>query len=256
MSPSPRAIAMVPYYGDGAHEHYQSIGAVSSLAQLVGFASIDAARSLLLEIAMEAEPRFDVFVFVDSDIAFHKKDFDALALAAHEEQAIVGGAYLSRMGLDGTQKLVGSPLVHQGMVLKFFDEGMLYPALSLGMGFTAIPRVALEKMVGFHQMEKCHFGIGNIQKTGYPLFQPIVHDGRYWLEDAAFCFRAGQAGVPIFLDTRPVLVHHGRYGYKIPDLRRPLPDSKLEIPVGVIPRHLPASTDGWERLKAEPGDHE
>lgn len=226
---------MVPYYGVGAHEHYQSLSAVST-AQLIGCASIDAARSLLLEMAMEAEPRFDVFVFIDSDIEFRKEDYDQLVLAAHEEQAVVGGAYLSRLGLDGTQKLVGSPLVHQGMVLKFFDEGLLYPALSLGMGFTAIPRRAVEQMIAFHQMEKCHFGIGNIQKTGYPLFLPVVHEGRYWLEDAAFCIRAGQAGVPILLDTRPRLVHHGQYGYKIPDLLRALTKDSLEIPVGVIPR--------------------
>lgn len=232
---------MVPYYGDGAHEHYRSMRAVLS-AQLMGFASIDAARSLLLEMAMEAEPRFEVFVFIDSDIEFRKEDYVALVQAAHEEQAIVGGAYLSRLGLDGTQKLVGSPLVHEGMVLKFFDEGMLYPALSLGMGFTAIPRSAVEKMVAFHQMEKCHFGIGNIQKAGYPLFLPLVSGGRYWLEDAAFCFRAGQAGVPIFLDTRPELVHHGQYGYKIPDLHRPLPKGEFEIPIGVIPRAPERST--------------
>lgn len=250
MSPPPRSIAMVPYYGDGSHEHYQSIEALSSVAKLEGLASIDAARSMLLELAMEAAPNFEVFVFIDSDMEFLKEDYDRLVEGAHHQQAIVGGAYLSRRGLDGTQKLVGTPLVHQGMVLQFFEEGMLYPATHLGMGFTAIPRSAVEKMVAFHKTEKCHFGIGNLQSKGYPLFLPLITGGRYWLEDAAFCQRAGEAGVPIFLDTRPRLVHHGRYGYRMPDLHRPLPKEKFEISVGVIKRvEKPVPPPGLEEIR-------
>lgn len=238
---------MVPYYGDGSHEHYQSIETIPR-ATLAGLASIDAARSMLLEMAMEAAPSFEVFVAIDSDMEFRRQDYDALVESAHEQQAIVGGAYLSRIGLDGTQKLVGTPLIHPGMVIQFFDEGMLYPATHLGMGFTAIPRACVEKMVAFHEMEKCQFGIGNLQQSGYPLFQPLIHEGRYWLEDAAFCHRAGEAGVPLFLDTRPQLVHHGRYGYKIPDLYRPLPKPGFEIPIGSIQR-LPSSALADQDIK-------
>ena len=166
MSPAPRSVALIPYYGPGAHAHYDSVRrAALQVASLEGFASIDAARSLLLELALE-QTQAEVFVFVDSDIAFERSGYDALVKSAHDHQAIVGGVYLTRLGLDGRQRLVGVPDFVPHATLRFFDQGALYPASVVGMGFTAIPRSVVEKTVAFHQMSKCNFAIGNLTSIG------------------------------------------------------------------------------------------
>lgn len=219
MSPLPTSAAMIPYYGPGAHAHYDSVRRASlpAVATLEGFASVCAARCILLEMVLE-QTRAEVFVFIDSDVAFERADYDRLITSAHERQAVVGGAYLTRAGLDGRQRLVGTPDFTPSVTFKFFEHGELYPAKFLGMGFTAIPRPVIEQITSFHQMQKCLFKNGPSSSVGYPLFQPVVHAGEYWVEDHAFCFRADEAGVPLFVDTRPKLIHYGEHGHLVSDL--------------------------------------
>jgi hypothetical protein len=230
---------MIPYYGAGAHEHYDSIRKASlpAVASLNGLASVDAARSILLEMAMASDKHFDVFVFIDSDIEFTRADYDAIVVSAAERDAVIGGAYLTRMYLDGQQRLAGSPIVTEGTVLKFFGEGALYPSYHLGLGFTAFSRKTLERVIAHHRMEKCFFSAMSIRSPGYPLFQPLIHEGVYRYEDYAFCHRAAQAGIEILLDTRPRLVHHGEHGYLLTDLRlRSQHDPGFQIEIGKIAR--------------------
>jgi hypothetical protein len=244
MSPA-RPIAMVPYYGGtGAHWHYESLRKANlpAVTSIGGLSSIDGARALLLEQAMSSSHHFDVFVFIDSDVEFRRADFDALVESAHDEQAIVGGTYLTRMGLSGEQRLVSSPDVHEDMVISFFEAGGLYPATALGMGFTAIPRSAVERMVRHHQMDKCFFSLFGSRCPAYPLFMPLIHEGVYRFEDHAFCVRASEAGVSLFADTRPSLVHHGEHGYRVEDLRvrsQHDPSFRLEIGKVVAPQEKP-----------------
>ncbi len=253
MSPVPKSAALIPYYGPGAHAHYEAVrlAALPAIASLEGFASVDAARSLLLETAL-MQTKAEVFVFIDSDIAFARSGYDALVKSASEQEAIVGGVYLTRFGLDGRQRLIGTPSFAPGQTIEFFERGHLYPASCVGMGFTAIPRAAVEKMVAFHQMQKCDFRVGNLTSIGYPLFQPMIHEGQYLLEDHAFCLRAAQAGIPIFADTRPKLVHYGEHGHLVSDLRlRSQHDPHFAVDTGPSPiqRLPPSSTSGWLGLE-------
>lgn len=239
MSPPPSSVAMIPYYGAGAHGHYEALrkARLPAVAELGGLASIDAVRSLLLEMAMSAAPNFEVFVFIDSDIEFQRVDYDALVESAAEQDAIIGGAYLTRVYLDGQQRMVGDPVVTEGMVLKFYGEGGLYPATHLGLGFTAFSRRTLTRVVEHHQMDKCLFSAMGRRSPGYPIFQPMIHEGVYRYEDYSFCQRAKEAGIPILLDTRPQLVHHGEHGYLLTDLRlRSQHDPGFEIEIGKIAR--------------------
>lgn len=239
MSPTPASVALIPYYGPGAHAHYEAVRrARLTVASLEGFASVDAARSLLLEIGL-SRTTAEVFVFIDSDVAFDRAGYDALVASAHEHQAIVGGAYLTRLGLDGRQRLASAPALRPGIVCQFFEHGARYPAVTLGMGFTAIPRAVIEKMVAFHQMPRCGFRVGDVATTAYPLFQPMIHEGQYRLEDESFCLRASLAGIPIFVDTRPKLVHYGEHGHLVCDLRLRSehdPNFTLEAPRSPIAR--------------------
>ena len=244
MSPSPRSVALIPYYGPGAHAHYEAVRhARLTVASLEGFASVDAARALLLEMGL-TKTTAEVFVFIDSDIAFDHAGYDALVAAAHEHEAIVGGAYLTRLGLDGRQRLASAPAFRAGKACHFFDHGVLYPASTLGMGFTAIPRSVIEKIAAFHQIPKCGFRVGDVATTAYPLFQPMIHEGQYRLEDESFCLRAALAGVPLFVDTRPKLVHYGEHGHLVCDLRLRSehdPDFFIEAPRSPIQR-LPSES--------------
>jgi hypothetical protein len=245
MSPQPSSVALIPYYGPGAHRHYEALRkAQLRVATTEWIASIDVARSMLVEMAL-ARTNAEVLVFIDSDIEFVREDYDRLVESAHQTGGIVGGAYLTRARLDGGQHLVGNPIATGPLKLEFFEHGRLYPATYLGMGFTAIARPVIERMALFHGLEKCEFMLGNLESHGYPLFQPLIHEGRYLLEDYAFCHRAKEAGIPIHLDTRPVLVHHGMHGYRMSDLGlRSGHTPDFEMRAGGITRLPPSSTDG------------
>jgi hypothetical protein len=215
MSPSPTSIALVPYYGTGAHYHYESIrnAKLPAIGRVESCACIDAARALLIEIAL-TQTTAEVFVFIDSDVEFQRTDYDRIVLSAREADGIVGGVYLTRGSLRGDQRLVGKPIMELGDTMTFFEEGKLYPATELGLGFTAVTRTAIEQIVAHHQMEKADLGYGH----AYPLFLPMIDEGKYLFEDRAFCKRARDAGVPVLLDTRPVVVHHGQHGFRVTDL--------------------------------------
>lgn len=236
MSPSPSSVALIPYYGTGAHYHYESVrnAKLPAIARVENCACIDAARALLIEMAL-TQTSAEVFVFIDSDVEFTRGAYDQLIQSALEQDGIVGGAYLTRAGLNGDQRMVGKPIVQIGDTVSCFEEGGLYPATELGLGFTAVTRRAIEQIALHHQMEKVDLGYGR----AYPLFLPRIHEGKYLFEDKAFCLRAHEAGVPVLLDTRPIVVHHGSYGYRLTDLVLRSQQGSLKIPVTSL---LPGTT--------------
>jgi len=236
--PRLRSVALVPYYGAGAHLHYESLRQQlppgTPIAQH-GRNTVDAARSILLDLALR-QTNAEVCVFIDSDVSFTRADYDLIVDGAIETEGIVGAPYLMKF-LDGRQKSTATPILGAASRIDFYAAGKRYPARHLGMGFTAIHRSVLLRIASFHQIERCLFGESPARVEAYPLFLPMVHEGQYQHEDIAFCIRAHQAGVPIFVDTRPTGIrHHGEHGYRLED-------------IGYVSSHLP---DMYWGLEAPP----
>lgn len=233
--PSLRSVALVPYYGAGAHLHYESLRLQlppgTPVAQH-GRNTVDAARSILLDLGL-SQTSAEVAVFIDSDVSFTRADYDLIVDGAIETEGIVGAPYLTKF-LDGRQKSTATPALGELSRIDFYGAGQRYPALHLGMGFTAIHRSVLDRVASYHQMERCLFGEAQARGGAYPLFLPMVRDGQYQHEDYAFCIRAREAGVPIFVDTRPTgLRHHGEHGYRLED-------------IGYVSRHAPEMSWGFQ----------
>lgn len=213
------AIVLAAYHGPGVHQHYESLRAVHPLnIATVGQCPIDSARSFLLQVAME-QTSCEVFVFVDSDVSFQPAGYQQIVRSCLETQAVVSGCYLTK-SLQGKQALAGV-LTDQDQEVEFFEGGGLVPARVVPMGFTAIHRSAVGKIISSGQAgEKCTFMWGLEQQIeAYPLFMPMISAGIYQSEDYAFSHRAKAAGVDLFFDTRPRLQHYGPHGHRITDLK-------------------------------------
>jgi hypothetical protein len=210
------SLALIPYYGPAPHAHYESVRKSGiRVASRLNDSSIDAARATLLETGLRQEG-VDVFVFIDSDVEFTREGYDRIARSCSETEGVVGGVYLSK-SLTGSGILIGTPKELPAN-LEFYEKGQLYPAKTLGMGFTAIHRKAVEVIATRAEMQKIFFPIGvDSAMLCYPLFMPLVRERQYIREDYSFCLRASAAGVPLHLDTRVELIHHGEHGYRIED---------------------------------------
>lgn len=216
MSPTP-SVALVPYYGagGGCHAHYESLRKSQVSVAAHGRNTVDAARCILVELVLQHTPA-EVLVFIDSDISFSRADYNQIVESCAETRSVVAAPYLTKM-LDGTQRMT-SALLNPEPEFDFYVLGKRYPARCLSMGFTAIHRDVIARVASYHKMEKVRFGETDIVQA-YPLFLPMVHEGQYVHEDYAFCIRARQAGVELFLDTRPQGIrHHGDHGYRMEDM--------------------------------------
>lgn len=212
-------VALLPYYGDPSWEHVKAVFAsgIRSI-ELAGCPWIDQARNILVAHALEYTEA-DVLLFIDGDISFERVSAQQVIDAARESGGVVGAAY-STKSLGG--KIVGVP-ADLSAELGVYEVGAIYPATHLGMGFTAIARSALERMIARDPPVQMAFA----DMPASPLFLSVVKDGRCWGEDASFCWRAHAAGVPVLLDTRPRLTHIGRYGYRLEDLgTAPIPHQR------------------------------
>lgn len=209
------SLALVPYYGPGAHQHYESIRRAKLTKGEIIACGVDVARSLLIQMALSTKA--EVFVFIDSDVSFVREDYDLIVQSCLETKAIVGAPYLTK-SMSGDQRMVGSykPPVEQVL---FYEQGGRYPAIQLGMGFTALHRSAVEQVIEGSKLERVLFEFPPMVVDAYPLFMPIIREGRYLLDDFAFSIRALEAGVDLFLDTRPRGIrHHGSHPFRLEDM--------------------------------------
>lgn len=230
-------MVLAAYHGPGAHQHYESLRAVPNLnIASIRECPIDAARSYLLQVGME-KTTCQVFVFIDSDIAFEREGYEQIVSVCLETKAVVSGCYLTK-SLDGHQSVAGL-LQDTSLKLDFFAAGELYPARIVPLGFTAIHRSAVEKMIASGQVEQCTFFRGGDQQlAAYPLFMPMVHGGVYQMEDSAFSLRALAAGVDLYFDTRPRLWHLGQHSYRVTDIKTVSMDY-LSCQLELAPRPAP-----------------
>ena len=207
-----KPLALLPYYNDPCYEHSEALNRAQLSRLVVRSSSIDQARCVLLAAALESN--HDVYLFIDGDIGFDPEGVEKVTNAAIGSGGIVGAPYATK---EWPAVFVGIP---QEKHLVAYSGGRIYRASKLGLGFTAIHRSALEKMVAAFPPVQ----MSVVNRLASPLCQPMVHDGKYWPEDQSFCMRAAGLGIPVFLDTRPRLVHYGRHGYRLEQLGTVLPE--------------------------------
>lgn len=192
------------------------------LSIMRGVTSIDQIRSQMATDALDAG--FQELFWIDDDIVFNPDDVDLLRSSG---LAFVGGVYpkkgepqLTIRWSEGTTSVVlgeGGGLVD----VKYASTGFLLTHASVydAMQVKGLARAA--------------FGQFGRSMMGY--FQPMtITEGtisRYLAEDWSFCHRASEAGIPIMVDTRPRLMHVGRYAYSWEDLipRDRIPSLTIQI---------------------------
>lgn len=173
---------------------------------LRGCAQVDFARAVLATAAVD--DGFDEVLWIDSDVTFALADVERLR--GH-------GVPLS----CGVYPRKGAPafactFLGEGAVA-FGAAGGLTEVRYVGMGFMHVRRPVFEAMERQLSLPRCH-GSYDPTKPIVPYCLPMVveaGEGRreYLSEDASFCYRARQVGVPVMADTTIRLGHVGRYRY-------------------------------------------
>lgn len=251
----------VLYYGSKDDEHdacmkkLERHPRILNLAEVKGCPYIDIGRATLAEYALALED-CEGLLFIDHDILFDSTSVDQILESCDETRAVVGAAYSMR---SAGSKMIGAIDVHAcgDRPIVFFDGGGVYPALYLGMGFTAIHRTALE-LIAAHaesvrarrhaligqleeQLENANYAArdrgrellaelsrelqdplptlsNGVTKTSIrPFFSLLQREGAYYGEDVSFCLRAKDAGVGVFMDSRVRVAHKGAYAYELED---------------------------------------
>lgn len=213
--------------------------------RISGDALIERSRSRALGKFLESEG--DVMVMVDHDIQWRPGDLIHVAEQAVKENALVGGLYCKRAFGKGW-----SSRVPPSGGVEFGKPGLLEtPALATG--FMAIPRSLVLGMIdqlditqdrwkesfataiksGDHELiaNLQDLSIAPIADGAYRQIDFKYHDYfrcirapsgnegvfQFLSEDWSFANRAIFCGYKSYISTYPLLVHHGQYGYTIPD---------------------------------------
>ncbi len=212
-----KIVICVPYFGGKDDEHCTAIeharAAGYGFEKLVNHPYIDQARCILAERALQAGA--EVVLFIDHDIVFSHEDILPMALEAHQRRAVISGLYLVRT-VGGVAVVTLDPSVSE---IQCFRGGGIYPAEQLPGGFTAIPRAILEEM----PIKSALLGNGTTRVRLWFFNDPlwIERDGEeigiWGGEDMRFSQRARDAGYPLFVDTRPRLLHKGSHKFALED---------------------------------------
>jgi hypothetical protein len=255
----------VLYYGAIDREHDRCVKGlhghplVHDVLELTGCPYIDIGRSIIATHVLD-NPAIAGVLFIDHDMVFEKAEAIATIESAIESQAVVGAAYSMRRpghiigGIDGSK-------IDPAEKVVFFDGGKRLPANYLGMGMTAIPRSALERLVKAsnerHDRQQANLQalrsvlteLGSTEGTALlddlvpelrnadlerltsgiseapvvPFFSLLRERKYYYGEDVSFCVRCHEAGVPIMLDTRVRVYHKGSYCYGLEDVGMEVP---------------------------------
>jgi hypothetical protein len=154
-----------------------------------------------------AYPEAEWLWFVDTDMAFLPDTLERLLEFADPEKApIVGGLcfsvdagvmYPTLYGLIGDE---GNP-----QVIRFHEwpPDSMFQVPATGTGCLLIHRDALERIRDFVNPATGQVGFN----AAYPWFQETAHDDRPVGEDITFCWRAGIAGIPVWVNTAVHIGH-------------------------------------------------
>lgn len=184
-------------------EHMAAVEKIPLYIPRVRFAGcnlLDQARSALVTLAQGTHA--DVYVWLDSDIIFDPRQFEALAAKLTDEYPIVSALYPTK---DEHLKIIGTRADGEA-------PNGLVPASRVGFGFVAtrakvfdvigatLPTVLLQSAMGMH---------------GKPYFHPIIDRGLYLGEDYSFCLRAERAGIKMAFAPDIRVAHKGAHRYQI-----------------------------------------
>lgn len=187
-----------------------------------GHSHIDVARSVLATAALAHGA--EVLVFIDHDTLFDPLDVPRLAACAAETQGVVGAPYSQRRMGGGLVSAPKPPT--DGSKVVFYQGGGMYESQSVGMGFTAIHRLAFERL---HQDPR----YATIQSQDGLLrwyFQKLIINGRLCGEDYSFCHATRGVGTPLHVDTTLRVQHLGEYAYRVEDCRSiPRDEQSLQV---------------------------
>lgn len=196
----------------------------------------------------------DVMFSIDHDIEWSPGELLATADMAHLKKSIVGGMYSMRgrhQGCAGRLK-AEKVTIHIG-------RDVLHEAEFVPGGFTAIPRVVVEEVLkageipaqalsaegvpGSYAADFADAGAAIVECLDYIAFydffrcatvpsELIPGKMEYLSEDFAFCWRARQAnpGRKQYLWSKPDLVHHGAYGFRMAEAAQPVAPVSLVKP--------------------------
>lgn len=199
-----------------------------------GDALISRSRSVALSEFMREKMlhgKADVHVQIDRDMEWQPGDLLALADQALVKKACVAGFYPTRakgVGYSGRLKEERAKVV--------IGSDKLHEAEYLPGGFTAYPRAAVEQVLKLFadrqkMMKEPGLTHGELWECihwdgteFWPFFRPLVVPGtviegtyEYLSEDWSFSHLCTLAGVPLYLWSKPALVHWGTYGFVMSD---------------------------------------
>jgi len=168
---------------------------------------------------------FRELFWIDDDVVFNPDDVDRLRCS---DLPVIGGVYPKK----GERELAVRWKPSTTSVVLGEGGGIFeiqYAATGFLLTRAIVYSTLAEKLLVDPNV------IGHFGRRMAPYFQPMtVRDGdieRYLAEDWSFCHRLAQAGIPIHVDTRPRLLHVGRYAYSWEDLipREPMASLTVRI---------------------------
>lgn len=157
----------------------------------------------------------DWLFMVDSDMVFNPDVIEALLEYADPEHApIVGGLCFgfneegeicpTLYGLDGDPD---KPEELDVVRYNTWPVNTMFQVAATGAACLLIHKTALERIRDFNG--------GKGFNEAFPWFQELNHNGRPVGEDIAFCWRAGLAGIPVYVNTG---VQIGHIKYRLLDI--------------------------------------
>jgi hypothetical protein len=153
--------------------------------------------------------------FVDTDMVFLPDTVEKLLEFADPVEApIVGGLCFSidkGMLFPTMYGLVGDE--NNPQVIRFHEwpPDAMFQVPATGTGCVIIHRSVFERIRDFKAPGTSQVGFN----TAFPWFQESCHDNRPVGEDITFCWRAGIAGIPVYVNTA---VHVGHVKERLLDL--------------------------------------
>lgn len=145
---------------------------------------------------------------VDTDMTFMPDTVERLLEFADPETApIVGGLCF---GFDDKAEiqptlfgLLGEPDSPQVIRYREWQPDAMFQVAATGAACLLIHKTALERIRDIQLPNRPNPGFND----AFPWFQEVEHDGQPVSEDITFCWRAGLAGLPIYVNTGVQLGH-------------------------------------------------
>jgi hypothetical protein len=162
---------------------------------------VDMARNIVASSFLEHTDA-DFLLFLDSDMVFTAEDYDRLVQGSLKAElpSVVAGLYARADG-QLAANVSGQPVDPTKLIGKHW-----YEVDSCGMGFTLIPRVVL----------------GEIEPPWFDMGLKV--EGQRFGDDTSFCYKAKQAGFPIYVDVKTQVGHLKKV------TMQPKIESKLVLP--------------------------